>query len=191
MAFDHQKFDRKISLGNLANLGCSREVLKHGAARYAIASALPGEYREALREAGVTVKQLQTQVRAAHRLARLLSQLQHSPRITLASSVRQDTFLYWRKALGDVAQYLKAIPVFRPDAKEAALAVALHVEQRTGERRLPEICKLLNAALAAAALPDGLTVENLEKQTQRANRQRAEKLLSDWESFWSPKKRQR
>jgi hypothetical protein len=190
MGFDSGKFQNSVQLGKLARLGCSREVLKNGAARYAIASALPGEYRKALLGADVTVKQLQTHVKAAHRLARLLSQLQHSPRITLASSVRQDTILSWRKALGDVAQYLKTLPVFRPDAKEAALAVALHVDQQTGERHLPEICKLLNAALTAAGLPDSLTVGTLEKQITRAHRQRAERLLQDWESFSPPKKLQ-
>ncbi len=183
MAFDYRKFERRASLGTLVSLGCSREVLKHGAARYVYGLSLPGEYREALREAGVSVKRLQTHVKAAHRLARLLSQLQHSPRITLASSVQQDTILYWRQALGDVAQYLKTLPVFRPDAKDAALALALHAKKRTGQQRLPEICKLLNAALDAAGLPPSLKAEALRRQLTRANRQRAKAHLDGWESF--------
>jgi hypothetical protein len=92
--FDYRKFDRIASLGNLVRLGCSRQVLKHAATRYVYGRLLPGEYRKALQEAGISHKILERQIRDARELGRTLALLQHNPRVVVANSTPQQIILY-------------------------------------------------------------------------------------------------
>jgi hypothetical protein len=191
MAFDYRKFERCALFGTLAALDCSREVLRHAASRYGIASAQPGEKRKALRESGITLKQLDAQIKSARSLRGFLGRIQHDARLVAANQIPHQSVLLWIKDLEDAENFLRLLTPFRPDAKDGALALALHVEKKTGRRHLPEIAKLLNAALSAAGLPDSLTVETLQKQLTRANRKRAQALLDGWESLPPAKKRNR
>jgi hypothetical protein len=90
-----------------------------------------------------------------------------------------------------IAKWIESLGPFRSDKKDAALALAMHVEQRTGKQHSPELCKLLNAALDAAGLPNSLTAGTLQKQIDRANRQHAEEMLRFWESLALAKKPQK
>ena len=189
--FDYRKFERIASLGNLVRLGCSRQVLKHAAARY-VYGKLPHEYRKALQEAGISHKILERQIRDARELGRTLALLQRNPRVVPANSTPQQAILCWRQSIEEVADWLNKLRVFRPDDGDAALALKLHVERITGQPQWSEICDLLNDALAAAGLEPNLTPESngaLRKAISRANEQRAEVLLSCWESFALPQKR--
>lgn len=188
--FNHRKFERNISLGKLTSSGCSPGVLKHGAARYVIASVQPREERNALGQSGITRKQLQAQIKSAVSLGGFLGRLAQNARLVAANDVPQQNILLWRKDLGEVATFLESVVPFRPDAKDAALALITHVEQRTGQRHLLEVRKLLSAALASANLPGDLKRGTLAKQIQRGNRERAERMLRGWEQLASAKKLQ-
>ena len=188
MGFDYRKFENHASIGSLARAGCSGEVLKHAASRYAIVSAQPGERRKALRKAGISEKNIKAQAKAARTLSGFLGRLQQNPWFVLGNSIPPERVIPWRRDFEDAARFLESLEPFRPHAKDAALALALHVKQQTGRRHLPEIAKLLNAALSAAGLPDSLTSENLQKQLSRANGTRAQALLGGWESLPSKKR---
>ncbi len=181
--FDLEKFDRKISLSNLSRLKCAREVLRQAACRYAIASAQPGERRRGLHKAGLSDKQLRSKAAAARDLAGFLRRLPNSPRIVAANDMPKTPIPVWCKDLEYMAQWIESLAPFRPDAKEAALALALHVRQRTGQQHLLELSNLLNAALEAAGLDPCLRPDTLRKQIARANRQRAEQMLGFWDSL--------
>jgi hypothetical protein len=191
MPFDYRKFDRNTSLGNLVRMKCSREVLRHAAVRYARASALPGERLKSLSEEGITEKQLRAKTSEANGLAGFLRRLQNSPRIGVANDPPKTPIPVWCKELECIAQWIESLQPFRPDKKVAALCLALHVARQTGQRHLPEICKLLNAALVAAGLPPDLTPHldgALAKQINRANCQKAEAMLRSWEALAASQK---
>jgi len=120
-----------------------------------------------------------------------LGRVHQDARLVAANSIPHPSILLWKKDLDDVEDFLRSLTPFRPDAKDAALALVLHVKQRSGRRRLPEIVKLLNAALSVAGLPGSLTAEALQKQIARANHQRAAKMLRSWESLVPTKKPQK
>ena len=189
MAFDYGKFERRAALADLVRLGCSREVMMHAACRYGIASMQPGEKREALRQSRITHKQIAAQIDSASSLRGFLQRLQQEPRIVAANQIPQESILLWRKDLEHVEMFLKSLVPFRPDAKDAALALSLYIEQQTGQKRLPQLCNLLNAARAAAGLSP-LSPEAVRRQTSRANRATAERMLRDWESL-APAKKQK
>ena len=188
MGFDYRKFESNASIGSLVRLGCSRELLKYAACRYAIASGQPGELRRGLARSGVTYKQLRAKAAEARGLAGFLRRLSDSPRIVAANDLPKTPIPVWCKDLQYIARWVESLGPFRPDPKEAALALALHVGGATGQRHLAELVKLLNAALSAAGLTANLTPERLRKQIARANPEEAETILRFWESVAPPPK---
>jgi hypothetical protein len=183
VGFDYRQFERSAAIGTLARLGCSRAVLKHAACRYAIARMLPGDRRKALTEAGVSHKQLRAHARSARELAGFLRRIQKSPSLMIANEQPKTLIPVCCNELESIAHWIQSLAPFRPDAKDAALALALHVKQRTGQKRLQEIRKLLNAALGAAGLSPSMKPESLGKQISRADRSRAKALLDGWEGL--------
>jgi len=181
--FDYERFEKIASLGLLAKLGCAREVLRHGACRYALASSQLGERRAGLRKAGITYKQLTSKAAAARDLSGFLKRLRNNPWFVLANVLPRIPVPVWCEDLEDMARWIEGFDYFHPKKNDAALALALHVKKRTGRRQLSEIARLLNAALSAASLPGSLTTATLEKQLTRANRERAKSLLDGWESL--------
>jgi len=183
MGFDYRKFERNVSVTSLARLGCSPEVLKHAACRYGIALMLPGERRKALVGSGLTHKQLSAKAAEARELAGFLRRLAGDPKMVAGNNPPRTPVPVWCRDLEDMARWIESQKPFRPDAKEAACALAIHVEARTGSKRLKEISELLNASLNAAGISPNLTADTLERQIYRADRKRAKEMLGNWETL--------
>jgi hypothetical protein len=106
------------------------------------------------------------------------------------SSSRREALsvLFWRDELEHIAAFLEALCPSRLDANDAALALVMHVKERTKKRRLStglklDALELLNAARSVASISGDLTLDALDKQLARANRENARKLLQVWESL--------
>jgi hypothetical protein len=155
--------------------------------RYITCERQVQEKRAALKAAGVTQHQLHSHAIGARDLARFLKRLQRNPRITIANDPPEIgpggsmPLSVLCEDLRKLADWLEKVIPFCPDSAEAIVALVLHAEKETGQRRLVAISDLLNYALEAASLPGQVTAESLKKRVARADASihaKAKKLLA-------------
>ncbi len=181
-----KQVERHISLSGLSRLGCSRSILSHGIFRYCIAESLPQEKREALGRAGISEKQLRAMANRARSLADFLDAVRSNSHFVIANDIPHGALLGESRDLRLRAEWLESLKPFRPNHRdEGLLAMALHIEQTTGNRQLDQLCKVLNDASAAVTNgPGRLTVVALRKRPQRADHTRAVELLEEWQRMF-------